>query len=43
LKDILSHSNPVLRCSAAEALGRLSEIVSDSKFVTEIAQFCFEK
>ena len=41
--ETLCHSNLILRCAAGEALGRMTQVVSDSKFVTELAQFCFEK
>lgn len=41
--DTLSHANPILRCAAGEALGRLAQVVADSQFVNEIGQFCFEK
>lgn len=40
---MLSHNNPIIRCAAAQGLGRCCQIVSDSKFVAEIAQICFDK
>jgi len=38
----LSHSNPILRYLAGEALGRLIQVVDDVRFVTDIIQFCFD-
>ncbi|CAF3203747.1 unnamed protein product [Rotaria sp. Silwood2] len=39
----LSHQNPILRCAAGEALGRLTHVVSDGRFVADIAQICFDR
>ncbi|UJR09975.1 hypothetical protein I4U23_014199 [Adineta vaga] len=39
----LSHQNPILRCAAGEALGRLTQVVGDGRFVAEIAQICFDR
>jgi len=39
----LSHPNPILRCAAGEALGRLTQVVGDNRFVAEIAQICFDR
>ncbi|CAF1153890.1 unnamed protein product [Adineta ricciae] len=39
----LSHQNPILRCAAGEAVGRLTQVVSDGRFVAEIAQICFDR
>ncbi|CAF4841473.1 unnamed protein product, partial [Rotaria sp. Silwood1] len=39
----LSHQNPILRCAAGEALGRLTQVVSDGRFVADIAQICFDR
>ncbi|CAF1187973.1 unnamed protein product, partial [Didymodactylos carnosus] len=39
----LSNNNPILRCAAGEALGRLTQVVGDGRFVAEIAQFCFDR
>lgn len=36
-------SNSILRCAAAEALGRIAQVVSDSKFTAELAQTSFDK
>ena len=41
--DTLCHSNPVLRCAAGEALGRMTQVVAESHFVVELAHACFEK
>lgn len=39
----LSNANPILRCAAGEALGRLTQVVSDGRFVAEMAQICFDR
>ncbi|UYV80545.1 HEATR5B [Cordylochernes scorpioides] len=39
----LSHPNPILRCAAAEALGRMAQVVGDSRFVGEVAQQSFDR
>ena len=39
----LSHQNPILRCAAGEALGRLTQVVGDGRFVADIAQICFDR
>jgi hypothetical protein len=39
----LASSDVILRCAAGEALGRLAQVVSDSKFVAVIVQGCFDK
>jgi hypothetical protein len=36
----LSHSNPILRYAASEALGRLIQVVDDVRFVADIIQIC---
>lgn len=41
--ETLCHSNPILRCAAGEALGRMAQVVGESHFVVKVAQFCFEK
>ncbi|KAK7506949.1 hypothetical protein BaRGS_00001800 [Batillaria attramentaria] len=41
--DALGSSNPILRCAAGEALGRLAQVVGDSKFIAEMAQHSFDK
>uniref|UniRef100_A0A2R5LHZ4 HEAT repeat-containing protein 5B n=1 Tax=Ornithodoros turicata TaxID=34597 RepID=A0A2R5LHZ4_9ACAR len=39
----LSHSNPILRCAAGEALGRMAQVVGDAFFVAEMAQHSFDR
>ena len=41
--ETLCHANPVLRCAAGEALGRMTQVIGESHCVVEVAQFCFEK
>uniref|UniRef100_T1KZX8 HEAT repeat-containing protein 5B n=1 Tax=Tetranychus urticae TaxID=32264 RepID=T1KZX8_TETUR len=43
IMNLLSHHNPVIRCAAAQGLGRLCYVVGDAKFVAEVAQICFDK
>lgn len=42
ITNALVCTNPILRCAAAEALGRYA-LVSDSKFTAELAQSSFDK
>ncbi|XP_013379521.1 HEAT repeat-containing protein 5B-like isoform X2 [Lingula anatina] len=39
----LGSANPILRCAAGEALGRMAQVVEDSRFIAEMAQFSFDK
>ncbi|KAL3985776.1 hypothetical protein ACH3XW_40030 [Acanthocheilonema viteae] len=39
----LSHANSLIRCAAAEALGRLAQAVGDAQFVASMAQYSFDK
>lgn len=39
----LISANPILRCAAGEASGRIAQVVSDSKFTAELAQASFDK
>ncbi|XP_053140311.1 HEAT repeat-containing protein 5A isoform X2 [Hemicordylus capensis] len=39
----LESSNPVLRCSAAESLARLAQVVADGTFTAGLAQISFDK
>uniref|UniRef100_A0A1I8EY56 HEAT repeat-containing protein 5B n=1 Tax=Wuchereria bancrofti TaxID=6293 RepID=A0A1I8EY56_WUCBA len=39
----LSHAVPLIRCAAAEALGRLAQVVGDAQFVASMAQYSFDK
>ena len=39
----MSNSDPILRCAAGEALGRMAQVVNDPEFVARMAQRSFEK
>ncbi|XP_075146419.1 HEAT repeat-containing protein 5B isoform X2 [Haematobia irritans] len=39
----LISSNSMLRCASAEALGRLAQVVGESRFTAELAQISFDK
>ncbi|VDM97337.1 unnamed protein product [Thelazia callipaeda] len=39
----LSHANSLIRCAAAETLGRLAQAVGDAQFVASMAQYSFDK
>lgn len=41
--NALVSTNPILRCSAGEALGRIAQVVGDSRFTAELAQTSFDK
>ena len=41
--DALSSSDPLLRCAAGEAVGRMVQVTNDATFVSKTAQLCFEK
>lgn len=41
--DGLVSNNPILRCAAGEALGRIAQVVGDSRFTAELAQTSFDK
>lgn len=43
ITNALVCANPILRCAACEALGRIAQVVSDSKFTAELAQSSFDK
>lgn len=43
LQGALSSSNPILRCAAGEALGRMAQVVGESKFIAEMAQYSFDR
>ena len=43
LQGALASTNPILRCAAGEALGRMSQVVGESKFVAEMAQYSFDR
>lgn len=40
---MLTHSSPLLRCAAAESLGRLAQVVGDPRFTAELAQTSFDR
>ncbi|KAJ8955466.1 hypothetical protein NQ318_003566 [Aromia moschata] len=39
----LTSSNPILRCAAGEAVGRIAQVISDPKFTAELAQTSFDR
>ena len=39
----LVSANPILRCAAGEALGRIAQVVGDSRFTAELAQTSFDR
>ncbi|XP_031336319.1 HEAT repeat-containing protein 5B-like [Photinus pyralis] len=39
----LTSANPILRCAAGEAVGRMAQVISDSRFTAELAQTSFDK
>ena len=39
----LGAQSPLLRCAAAESLGRLAQTVNDAQFVAAMAQYSFDK
>uniref|UniRef100_A0ABM5FAL1 HEAT repeat-containing protein 5A isoform X2 n=1 Tax=Pogona vitticeps TaxID=103695 RepID=A0ABM5FAL1_9SAUR len=41
--NALESSNPLLRCSAADSLARLAQVVADSTFTAGLAQISFDK
>lgn len=43
ITNALASANPILRCAAAEALGRIAQVVSETKFTAELAQSSFDK
>jgi hypothetical protein len=40
--DALTSPDAILRCAAGEALGRMAQVVSDPRFVAEMAQASFD-
>ena len=42
LQSALASSEPMLRCAAGEALGRMSQVGGDTNFVAQIAQTSFD-
>lgn len=41
--NALISANPILRCAAGEALGRIAQVVGDSRFTAELAQTSFDR
>ncbi|XP_069494148.1 HEAT repeat-containing protein 5B [Ambystoma mexicanum] len=39
----LDNSNPILRCAAGEALGRMAQVVGEATFIAKMAQYSFDK
>ncbi|GLH08860.1 HEAT repeat-containing protein 5B [Gryllus bimaculatus] len=39
----LTSPNPILRCASAESLGRMAQVIGDSKFTAELAQMSFDR
>lgn len=39
----LGSQNPILRCAAGEALGRIAQVVGDSRFIADMAQSSFNR
>ncbi|XP_063774046.1 HEAT repeat-containing protein 5B isoform X2 [Pseudophryne corroboree] len=39
----LDNPNPILRCAAGEALGRMAQVVGEVTFIARMAQFSFDK
>jgi hypothetical protein len=42
-KGALGSQNPILRCAAGEALGRIAQVVGDSRFIADMAQSSFNR
>lgn len=41
--NALNCANPILRCAAGEALGRIAQVVGDSRITAELAQTSFDR
>uniref|UniRef100_A0AC11AUY1 HEAT repeat containing 5B n=1 Tax=Ovis aries TaxID=9940 RepID=A0AC11AUY1_SHEEP len=39
----LDNPNPILRCAAGEALGRMAQVVGEATFIARMAQYSFDK
>uniref|UniRef100_A0A674CE49 HEAT repeat-containing protein 5B n=1 Tax=Salmo trutta TaxID=8032 RepID=A0A674CE49_SALTR len=39
----LDNPNPILRCAAGEALGRMAQVVAEATFIARMAQYSFDK
>lgn len=42
-QSALTSSSPMLRCAAAECIGRLAQVVGDPRFTAELAQTSFDR
>ncbi|XP_055491112.1 HEAT repeat-containing protein 5B [Leucoraja erinacea] len=40
---VLDNPNPILRCAAGEALGRMAQVVGEATFIARMAQHSFDK
>jgi len=43
VQGALGSSNEILRCAAGEALGRIVQVVGESKFIADMAQYSFDR
>ncbi|XP_077993059.1 HEAT repeat-containing protein 5B-like [Glandiceps talaboti] len=43
IMSALTNSNPILRCAAGEAVGRMAQVIGDSSFIAQTAQTCFDR
>ncbi|XP_038071477.1 HEAT repeat-containing protein 5B-like [Patiria miniata] len=43
IMNALTNSNPILRCAAGEALGRMAQMGGDNSFIAQTAQMCFDR
>jgi len=43
LQGALGSGNEILRCAAGEALGRIVQVVGESKFIADMAQYSFDR
>jgi len=43
IQGALGSSNEILRCAAGEALGRIVQVVGESKFIADMAQYSFDR
>ena len=37
------NQNPILRCAAGECLGRMAQVIGDTGFIAEMAQYSFDR
>jgi len=43
IQGALGSGNEILRCAAGEALGRIVQVVGESKFIADMAQYSFDR